>query len=186
MRPVTFGHLIDYDLAMTRLMLVVICCLALAGPAWAGLDEATAAYNRGDYETALRELRPLAEQGLAEAQFNLGFMYGNGKGVPQDYADALKWYRLAAEQGLASAQTNLGLMYSKGRGVPQDYVQAHMWYNLAAAQGNETGTKNRDIVAARMTPADVSIAQRPAGRGSCSLPARKTGPTSRRSWMTPA
>jgi TPR repeat protein len=51
-------------------------------------------------------------------------------------------------------------MYNKGQNVPQDYIQAHMWFNLAAAQGNETGRKNRDLVAKQMTPADISEAQR--------------------------
>ena len=73
--------------------------LGLTAPAWAGFDEAVAAYQRGDYATAIRELRPLAEQGDADAQFNLGTMYGIGLGVPQDFAKAVKWYRKAAEQG---------------------------------------------------------------------------------------
>ena len=65
---------------------------------------------------------PIAEQGYAPAQYNLGIMYDNGYGVPQDYAEAMKWYRLAAEQGHTDAQYNLGLMYDNGRGVPQDYL----------------------------------------------------------------
>ena len=92
-------------------------------------------------------------------------MYDKGQGVPQDYAEAVKWYRKAAEQGNALALNNLGFMYGKGRGVPQDYVQAHMWYNLAASRkppgkSRDDSVKNRDIVAEKMTPADVSKAQR--------------------------
>ncbi len=71
----------------------------------------------------------------------------------------MKWYRRAAEQGNASAQNNLGFMYDNGQGVPQDYIRAHMWFNLAAAQGNELGRENREIVAKKMTPADISQAQ---------------------------
>jgi uncharacterized protein len=121
-----------------------------------------AAYNSGNYAAALREWRPLADQGNARAQLNLGFMYENGQGVPQDYADAVRWYRLAAEQGDDIAQANLGTMYGLGRGVPQDYVTAHMWYNIAAANGNRTAADNRDIVVRRMTAADISEAQRRA------------------------
>ncbi len=102
--------------------------LGLTAPAWAGWDEGEAAYKRGDYAAALRELRPLAEQGFAEAQHNLGVMYEDGQGVPKDYAEALKWYRKAAEQGYARAQNNLGFMYRNGRGVPQDYAKALQWY----------------------------------------------------------
>ena len=72
----------------------------------------------------------------------------------------MKWFRLAAEQGYARAQYNLGFMYYNGEGVPQDYVQAHMWWNLAASKGNENGRKNRDIIAKKMTPVQITEAQR--------------------------
>ncbi len=57
------------------------------------------AYERGDYETALKEWRPLAEQGEMVAQWSLGVMYERGRGVPQDYVQAYRWYTLAASQG---------------------------------------------------------------------------------------
>ena len=72
------------------------------------------AYNSGDYATALREWTPLAEQGDADAQYNLGVMYANGQGVSQDYKTAVKWYRLAAEQGNPRAQGNLGAHHALG------------------------------------------------------------------------
>ena len=139
--------------------------LGLTAPAWAGFDEGVAAYERGDYVSALREFRPLAEKGGASAQYNLGLMYDKGKGVPQGYAEAVKWYRQAAEQGHATAQYNLGVMYSKGEGVPQDYAQAHMWWNLAASKlppgkNRDDAVFNRDNVAKRMTPAQISEAHK--------------------------
>ena len=139
--------------------------LSLTAPAWAGFDEGTAAYDRGDYATALREWRPLAKQGVADAQYNLGVMYGEGLGVPQDYAKAVGWWRKAAEQGHATAQYNLGVAYHNGEGVPQNYAQAHMWYNLAASrfspgEDRDKVVKNRDHVAKRMTPAQISEAQK--------------------------
>ena len=70
--------------------LAVVALLFSAGSAWADYDDALAAYERGDYATALQEFRPLAEQGDAKAQFNLGFMYDNGKGVPENDAEAAK------------------------------------------------------------------------------------------------
>ncbi len=69
-------------------------------------------------------------------------------------------YRKAADQGIAEAQVNLGTMYNDGYGVPQDYVQAHMWYNLAAARGLKIGRKNRDLLAEKMTPAQIVEARR--------------------------
>ena len=172
----------------------------VAGP----LEDGLAAAKRGDYATTLRLLRPLADQDNAKAQFTLGFMYeegrgvpqdyaealkwyrkaadqgaadarvtlgvmyATGRGVPQDYAEALKWYRKAADQGAADAQFNLGIMYEKAEGVPQDYVQAHKWYNLAATyspdpsegEGRAAALRNRDRVAAKMTPAQIAEAQK--------------------------
>ncbi len=150
---------------MKRLVLTIAILIGLATPAWAGFAEGVAAYKRGDYETALRELRPLANQGNAEAQFNLGVMYDKGEGVPQDDTEAVKWYRKAAEQGYAEAQYSLGLMYVKGGGVPQHHVRTHMWFNLAASrlppgEDRDTSAKLRDGLAARMTPAQIAEAQR--------------------------
>jgi hypothetical protein len=71
----------------------------------------------------------------------------------------VKWYTKSAEQGKAKAQYNLGVKYVNGQGVPQDNVYAHMWFNLAAVDGDEDASKNRDIVAKRMTTADISKAQ---------------------------
>ncbi len=109
---------------LAGLALIAALCagftLSLTSPAWAGFDEGEAAYQRGDYVTALREWRPLAEQGDVNAQFLLGAMYDKGLGVPQDYAEAVKWYRKAAEQGYAGAQNNLAFMYDDGEGVKQD------------------------------------------------------------------
>src|SRR5438034_5667631 len=75
--------------------------------AWAEADfqKGLAAYKAGDFATALKEWRPLAEQGLAKAQHNLGVIYYNGHGVPPNYAEALRWYRLAAEQGFGDRKS---------------------------------------------------------------------------------
>ena len=81
-------------------VLSVLLVIAV-GQARAGFDEGKAAYDRGNSATALREWRPLAEQGHARAQLYLGIMYSNGRGAPHDFAEATKWYRLAAEEGHA-------------------------------------------------------------------------------------
>ena len=98
-------------------------------------DPDSDAYVRGDDDAALREWLPLAEQGHAQAQYLIGVMYDNGRGVSQDYRTAVKWYRLAAEQGHAGAQFNLGVMYYKGRGVTRDYETAMKWTSRAAEKG---------------------------------------------------
>jgi TPR repeat protein len=134
--------------------------LLLAAPASGqDLQKGVEAYERGDVAAALREWRPLAEQGDATAQHILGVMYDFGLSVPQDYAEAMKWYRLAAEQGFAAAQYNIGLMYENGQGVLQDNVQAHMWFSLAAMQSDAEAAKHRDIVASKMTSTQIVEAQ---------------------------
>ena len=120
------------------------------------------AYGAGDYATALQEWKPLAEQGNADAQLNLGNMYYDGQGVLQDYAEAVRWWRLAAKQGDATAQASLGFMFANGYGAPQDDATAHMWLNIATAHGADGAFKNRDEVAKRMTAAAISEAQRRA------------------------
>ena len=112
-----------------------------------------------DYREAVRLYLLAAAQGYAKAQFNLGLMYNNGKGVIQDYREAVRLYGLAAAQGNASAQNNLGAMYFNGQGVIQDKVYAHMWWNIAASTGDADAVTNRDIVAGKMTAADISKAQ---------------------------
>ena len=102
---------------------------------------------------------------MAKAQVNLGLMYRNGQGVPQDYAEAVQWYRKAAEQGDATAQLSLGLMYGMGQGVPRDLTQAHMWLNLAASRfplgvKRDVSVKSRDDVAKVMTPAQIAEAEK--------------------------
>ena len=112
----------------------------------ADFQKGVTAYESGDYATALREWKPLAQQGYASAQYNLGLMYKYGRRCSQDDKTAVKWYRLAAEQGYADAQYNLGLMYRKGRGVPQDDKTAVKWYRLAAEQGNADAQYNLGLM----------------------------------------
>ena len=139
----------------------IIVVLSFSAPVAAGpFEEAGVAYNRADYATALRLYRPLADQGNGNAQFSLGTIYAEGRGVARDYVEAAKWYRLAADQGHAKAQSNLGIMYDNGRGVARDQVLAHMWFSLSVAQGNQEAARDRDIVARRMTPAQIAQAQK--------------------------
>jgi len=144
-------------LAMVALLtLVAIRGAAVAGP----LEDAEAAYGRGDYATAIPLFLLLADKGDATAQYRLGHLYDAGNGVTQDYAQAVRWYRLAADQGIAAAQFGLGTMYENGHNVPQDFVLAHMWFNLSASRGNQAAALNRDELATSMNPAQITEAQK--------------------------
>ena len=104
-----------------------------AGP----LEDADAAVKKRDYATAVRIIRPLAEQGDARAQYTLGVFYDNGLGVPQDR------------------------------------VTSYMWFDLSAAQGKEGAAAFRDLIARRMTPAQIAGAQKLAReRKSAARPTR--------------
>ncbi len=114
----------------------MIFLLCWAGAAWAGFEEGEEAYLQENFPAALSEWRPLAEEGNAEAQNMLGYMYRYGQGVTQDFEQARLWYRRAADLGNARAQNNLGAMYRQGLGMPQDYQEAFRWFLRAAEQGN--------------------------------------------------
>jgi TPR repeat protein len=98
------------------------------------LDKGVNAYESGDFKTALAEWTPLAEQGDADAQYNLGYMYAVGEGVLENYRTSAKWFTLAAEQGLADAQVRLALMFAMGKGVLENNKTAYKWAKLAATQ----------------------------------------------------
>lgn len=144
-------------------VLVVILSMVMTTSVFAqDFEKGRRAIGDGDYATAFKEWKWLADGGLAIAQYNLGLMYEygqNGGGFAKNYKEAIIWYRKAAEQGFAKAQTTLGTMYERGDGDIQDNVYSHMWFNLAASNGDELGVKFRDELAKKMTAVDLSKAQ---------------------------
>ncbi len=129
------------------------------GTAWADWDAGVSAYIAGDYATARRTWLPLAKTGERRAQYNLGVIYSNGKGVPQNHREAVKWWRKAAEQGHPGAQFSLGSSYFLGNGLPKDYAKAYMWLCLAKEQGHAKAINGCDIVKKQMTPNDINNAR---------------------------
>jgi uncharacterized protein len=115
---------------------------AVAGP----LRDANAALQRRDYAAAYALARPLAEQGIAVAQFVLGVMYGGGHGAPRDDAEAANWLHKAADQGRPEAQTLLGVMYAKGRGVAQNDATAASCFRKAADQDYAAAQSNLGLM----------------------------------------
>src|ERR1700687_5869855 len=142
---------LSWFVALTSL--VAICTAA-------DFNSGLTAYNKGDYTTAAKEWRPLAQQGGAAAQFNLGLMYYDGHGVPLDFAQAAEWFTKAAEQDYGKAQYDLGAMYGIGKGVKRDYLQAYKWLNLCAAKGDARCAEQRDLVAKKLKSSQLTAAQR--------------------------
>jgi uncharacterized protein len=150
---------------VSALLLVALAGIATTISAHAdALSRGTAAYSRGDYNRAARELEPLARRGNARALALLGFLYEHGFGEPQAYPAAADLYAAGAVRGDPFAQAMLGLMYDKGHGVPQDFVLAYKWLNLAAAHATgrprDVYARLRDAVASKMSTNEIVEGQR--------------------------
>ncbi|MEA2094737.1 MAG: tetratricopeptide repeat protein [Pseudomonadota bacterium] len=113
--------------------------------------EADIAERIGDYSTAFREYKALADDGEIVALHNLGVMYYNGSGVHRNYEKAIQCFLKAAEQGIAGSQNNLGYIYAHGHGVQKNYVKSKMWFNIANLNGEKTANKNLEIIDTLMT-----------------------------------
>ena len=135
-------------------MLAMIIVL-VAAPAWAADSEA-----RDSQSERVEKWVVMAEQGNLLMMVNLGMMYEDGTEVPQDYEQAAYWFRRCAEQDFMMGQYMLGMAYLNGRGVTMSKVQAHLWLNLAAAKGYDRAQRDRDLLAEKMTTAQIADAQR--------------------------
>ena len=150
-------------LPKTLIAILLVGATAMTSALADGLTRGTGAYHRGG-AGAVRELALAAARGNARARAQLGFMYENGFGVPQNYVVAADLYQSAAAQGDAFGQSRLGLSYDKGHGVPQSVVFSYAWLNLAAAgapgRQGDYYRRLRDAVASKMTTAQIFEGQR--------------------------
>lgn len=144
---------------MNKLVPALLLVLAPFAVVRADFAAGMAAYQSGDYETALREWLPLAEGGSAPAQFNIGLLYEQGKGVAADQGVAVEWFDRSAELGFARAQYRLADIYERGDGVEQDYVTALKWFQLAGRQRYEDARKRRQRLAKKMTSTQIAYAE---------------------------
>jgi uncharacterized protein len=117
----------------------------LVRTAHAILNAGRKALEDGDHRTAVAELLPLARKGNASAQYYIGLMCHQGKGLPEDNSAAAGWARKAAAQGNAEAEALLGILYAQGQGVRRDDVEAARWFQKAALQGNWMGQMKMGI-----------------------------------------
>ena len=127
---------------MRILLLTLLLLLLPTAPALADFEAGMRAANLRDYDGAVRAWRPLAEAGDARAQYHLGDLTEEGRGVARDYARAAELYRRAAVQNHAAAQNALAILTVEGRGVARDPVEAYKWFALAARVGNDFARRN--------------------------------------------
>jgi len=126
--------------------LLLAGALALSPVARADFADGIAAYDGGDYETAIEIFTKAAMAGDPEAQVALANLYHFGEGLTQNLAVAANWYKAAAHLGDETAQANLGMFYAEGMGVERDAVSTYVWWSRAGAQGHAwAGDKAREL-----------------------------------------
>jgi uncharacterized protein len=156
-----------------RKRLLLLCVLLWPVLVHAGWDQAQAAYKKGDYKTAAKEMRKLAKRGDARAQVNLGAMYSQGQGVPRSTRLAKHWYLAAANQGDVYGQTNLAGMYMYGDDKGVNNILALKWLILASASGDAYALETRKSLSAKMKPSEVKKAQQLAKAWAAKHPRKK-------------
>ena len=153
--------------AWGRMLVAAVVAIGLSAPLAADpqLDaylDALAAEERQDFDSYIRLIRPLAEQGMPLAESGLGSAYLAGHGVPQDRAMAAAWFEKAADHGYPLAQMFIGNMYARGMGIPRDPVKAYMWLSIFSRSrfAGPPSTMSNDDLAAAMTADQLAEAQR--------------------------
>jgi TPR repeat protein len=139
--------------------LAILATLLLAAPATAAdLKAGTDAFRRGDFSEARLHFEPLAYEGIAAAQANMGLMYFKGYGVTLDRVEGIRWYQLAANQGQAGAQNNLASLYLNGDGVAADPIVGLMWLILAREGGYAGASASIADLESKMPLQEVQLA----------------------------
>lgn len=109
------------------------------------------------------QLEARAAKGDTEAMYELGWRSALGNGLPEDDAEAVKWLQQGAAHGHMLACNNLGARYLSGEGVPMDRAEAYKWFHIACSKGDRKAGKNRDALAAEMSPEELAEGKRRAG-----------------------
>ena len=132
--------------SLTAICLTLVLSLGTVSTAWsADFQKGLDAYESGDYATALREWKPLAERGNADAANHIGQIYRNGKGVLRDHKTAVKWYRLAAEEGHAFGAINLAFAYFSAKGVEENWVSGYVWALIALDSATKVVESKKNV-----------------------------------------
>ena len=137
----------------TATVRAVVLAVAVSGMAYAisvpAQPQRGVAPSAEEAANVLANARPMAEQGNANAQYNMGVLYDEGYGVERNYETARGWYEKAAAQGYAKAEHNLGILYQEGHGVPADDAKAADWFRQAAEHGEPAAQNNLAVMYVR-------------------------------------
>lgn len=155
-------------LNLLRSLVFAICWMLGNAVLADAYNDGVAAYKRKDYAAAFSNFKrsteifdPLFNSKTTGAAYTyLGLMYKNGLGVEKNYRTAWEYFYAAAIQGIPAAQVYLGELFFDGKGAHKDYTLAYMWLNIAARSADKAIIKYRDFVENKMTPQQISEAQR--------------------------
>ena len=125
-----------------KLPLLFFLLISLTFGSHANYGVGLSAFEKKDYKSAFNAWQPLANKGNVNAQFNLAWMYEEGKGVVKDNQQAIIWYTKAAQQGDIKSQTNLGVIYANEENILRDYKLALIWFTKSASQRDASAQNN--------------------------------------------
>ena len=145
------------DVFKFRLILILLFLL-ITKLSFADFESGLKAFNDGNYKVALNDWKPLAEEGVSNAQYNIGLMYHNGLGVTQDYNEAFKWFLISSEQGNLNSIRLLSTMYALGNGIPKDFLKSYMWAKIGANNDDQNSKLMLNGLVKEMSNSDLDKA----------------------------
>ena len=144
---------------MNRLFSALVISWLLAAPVAADFEKGVAAYDAGDFDTALQEFEALAEKDIVVAQTNVGYMYTLGEGTEVNLETAYYWFRRAAENKSSAAQVTIASMLYHGEGTAADAVESYAWFSVAAASGQDSAGDFLLLLTSRLSSEELDRAR---------------------------
>ena len=139
-------------------LILILLFLLITKLSFADFESGLKAFNNGDYKTALNNWKPMAEEGVSNAQYNVALMYHNGLGVTQDYNEAFKWLLMSSAQGNLNSIRLLSTMYALGNGIKKDYLKSYMWAKIGADNDDQNSKLMMDGLIKEMSNSDIDKA----------------------------
>ena len=138
---------------------IIFICL-FANESFADFDRGLKEFNKGNYELALDIWEPLANEGVSNAQYNVGLMHHNGLGTKQDFKQAYKWLLKSSEQGNLNSIRLISTMYALGNGVDKNFVRSYMWAKIGADNNDQNSKVLLDGLLKEMSSSEIDKANK--------------------------